>query len=111
MNVSMSFIAGMSIALGFLFCRSLPGSAVLKRKTSSGREGMIGMEAEVVEDLAPVGLVKCRGEIWRARSGDGASIPRGRTGSVAAVQGMTLVIEEDGGKVLPAGGSSEKTAD
>jgi len=63
-----------------------------------------------MEDLAPVGLVKCRGEIWRARSGDGAPLAKGRTGKVAAVQGMTLVIEEDGGKILPAGGSSEKTA-
>nr|HPK06819.1 NfeD family protein [Aminivibrio sp.] len=111
LNVSMSFIAGMSIALGLFFFAALYlVLRSLKRRTSSGREGMIGMEAEVMEDLAPVGLVKCRGEIWRARSADGAPLAKGRTGKVAAVRGMTLVVEEDGGKVLPAGGSSEKSA-
>ncbi len=34
----------------------------LKRRTPP-QEGMIGMEAEVMEDLAPVGLVKCRGDL------------------------------------------------
>ncbi|MBL3540518.1 nodulation protein NfeD [Aminivibrio sp.] len=112
LNVSMSFIAGMSIALGLFFFAALYlVLRSMKRRTSSGREGMIGTVAEVVEDLAPVGLVKCRGEIWRARSRDGAPISRGRTGKVAAVQGITLVIDEDGGKVLPAGESSEKPAD
>jgi membrane-bound serine protease (ClpP class) len=108
LNVSMSFIAGMSIALGlFFFAALFLILRSMKRKASSGREGMIGIEAEVVEDVAPVGLVKCRGEIWKARTG-GNFIPKGRTGKVTAVRGMTLIIEEDGRKDLPAGDSLEK---
>jgi membrane-bound serine protease (ClpP class) len=108
LNVSMSFIAGMSIALGlFFFAALFLVLRSLKKSASSGREGMIGMEAQVVEDVAPMGLVKCRGEIWRARS-IGAPILKGRTGRVKEVRGMTLVIEEDGGMVLPAGDNSGK---
>jgi membrane-bound serine protease (ClpP class) len=58
----------------------------LKRRTSSGREGMIGMEAEVMEDWHPWGSSSA-GESWRARSADGAPLAKGRTGRVAAVPG------------------------
>ncbi len=34
----------------------------------TGREGMIGMEAEVVEALNPTGVIRVEGALWKAES-------------------------------------------
>lgn len=93
LNVSVSFIAGVSIALGvFFFAVLYLVLKSLKKKVSSGVEGMIGMEAEVLEDLDPVGLVRCKGEIWKAKSAPGGPVLKGEFGIVEELKGMTLVI-------------------
>lgn len=99
LNVSVRFIAGMSLALGLFFLAALfLVLRSLKKKASSGREGMIGMAVEVVEELVPFGLVKCHGEVWRARTESGRFLEKGRTGKITALHGITLTIEEDGGE-------------
>lgn len=93
LNVSASFVAGIALALGaFFFAALYFVMRSLGRKVSSGTEGMIGMDAEVIEDLSPVGLVRCRGEIWRARRGPGGPLRQGERGKVASMEGMTLVV-------------------
>ncbi|MBQ3457272.1 MAG: nodulation protein NfeD, partial [Synergistaceae bacterium] len=93
LQISLSFIAGIAIALGI--CFGLMAYFIVKglrRKVSTGRQGMIGLTAEVISDIGEgFGQVKCHGEIWRARS-DGGEIPAGREGVVKAVDGMTLII-------------------
>ena len=95
LQISLSFIAGIAIALGI--CFGLMAYFIVKglrRKVSTGRQGMIGLTAEVISDIGEgFGQVKCHGEIWRARS-DGGEIPAGHEGVVKAVDGMTLIISE-----------------
>ena len=95
LNVSVSFIAGMTVALGaffllaiFLVLRSM------RKKSVSGREGMIGAPVEVLEDLAPTGLVKSRGEMWVARSVSGRPIRKGSFGRIADLDGIVVLVEE-----------------
>lgn len=99
LNVSVSFIAGMTIALGaffllaiFLVLRSM------RKKSVSGREGMIGAPVEVLEDLAPTGLVKSRGEMWVARSLSGLPIRKGSFGRIADLDGIVVLVEETAGR-------------
>lgn len=58
------------------------------------QQGMMGYSGEVLEDLNPQGLVRIRGELWRARSESGAVIPKGEKVFVREVQGKVLVVEE-----------------
>lgn len=43
----------------------------LHRKTATGSEGMIGLEAKVIEPLTPSGVIRVQGEYWKAKSVDG----------------------------------------
>ncbi len=63
-------------------------------RVKTGTEGMLGERAEVIGDCAPEGLVRLRGEIWRARSP--TPVPRGASVRVREVNGLTLVVEPDG---------------
>ncbi len=94
LQISMSFIAGTALALGICF-----GFAAyfvfkgLRRKVSTGRQGMLGLEVDTLSDISTdvTGQVMCHGEIWRAKSDEGV-IFSGSHGIVKAVDGMTLII-------------------
>ena len=49
---------------------------------------------EVVDNIAPYGTVKMRGEIWKAYSADGNTIPKGKTVEVIGQEGLTLKVSE-----------------
>ena len=92
LQISLTFIAGIAIALGI--CFGLMAYFVIKglrRKVSTGRQGMIGLTVEVIAG----GQVKCHGEIWRAKSDEPMTI--GDRGVVTAVDGMTLIITRSAG--------------
>ena len=57
-------------------------------RVTTGAEGMVGERAEVIGP----GRVRVRGEIWSAR---GRGDERGETVRVAAVDGLTLVVEPE----------------
>ncbi len=95
LQISMTFIAGIAIALGI--CFGLMAYFIVKglrRKVSTGRQGMIGLTVEIISDVGAnvTGQVKCRGEIWRAKSETEETIPAGHEGIVKAIDGMTLII-------------------
>ncbi len=95
LQISMTFIAGIAIALGI--CFGLMAYFIVKglrRKVSTGRQGMIGLTVEIISDVGAnvTGQVKCRGEIWRAKSETEETIPVGHEGTVKAIDGMTLII-------------------
>jgi membrane-bound serine protease (ClpP class) len=56
-----------------------------------GVEALVGELAEVVEPCEPVGQVRVRGELWRARAAETA--PRGAAVRITAVDGLTLDVE------------------
>ena len=97
LQISLSFIIGIAIALGLCFV--FVAYLVLKgfrRKVSTGQQGMIGLEVEVITSLieGEPGQVMCHGEIWKAKTEpDAGNILRGSIGRVKAIDGMTLIIE------------------
>lgn len=62
-------------------------------RVTTGAEGLIGERVEVMEPCAPEGRVRVRGEIWKARCS--ARLERGEPARVAAVDGLTLVLEAE----------------
>jgi membrane-bound serine protease (ClpP class) len=64
-------------------------------RVQTGAEGLVGERAEVIEPCAPRGRVRVRGEIWNARCERSAA--PGEAVRIAAVDGLTLVVEPDGG--------------
>ena len=96
LQISMSLIIGIALALAVCFV--LVAYLVLKgirRKVSTGQQGMIGLEVEIISDLTPdsFGQVMCHGEIWKAKSLDGKIILKGASGKVQGLEGMTLLIQ------------------
>jgi membrane-bound serine protease (ClpP class) len=94
LNVSVGFMAGMVVTLGifFLFAAGAVWRS-MRKKVTSGTEGMAQDEGVVVEDLAPGGFVNCHGEIWRAVSDDGMPIPKGTPVSVVRAEGLSLRVK------------------
>jgi len=64
-------------------------------RVTTGAEGLIGAQAEVIEACAPEGRVRLRGEIWRARCSPSAEV--GDRVTVTAVHGLTLEVENGKG--------------
>jgi membrane-bound serine protease (ClpP class) len=62
-------------------------------RVQTGVEGLVGERAEVIQELAPAGRVRLRGEIWSARSEAPAAV--GEAVRVAGVDGLTLVVEPE----------------
>ena len=60
-------------------------------RVTTGVEGMLGEQGEVIARCDPLGRVRIRGEIWSARCEAGAEA--GDRVVVAAVDGLTLVVE------------------
>ena len=59
-------------------------------KPKTGAEAMIGEEAEVVAACRPIGDVRVRGELWRARCDEGADV--GETVRIEKIDGLTLAV-------------------
>ncbi len=56
--------------------------------------GMRGYEGEVMDDLDPVGMVRIRGEWWKARSDSNTPIPRQSRIRVTGQEGMVLIVQQ-----------------
>ena len=65
-------------------------------RPKTGAEAMIGMHAEVVSAMHPVGQVRVNGELWEARSTAGADA--GETVVVRGMDGLTLVVDPLSGR-------------
>ena len=61
-------------------------------RVRGGAEGMLGERATVIEDCDPVGIVRVRGELWKARVADGGPLAAGERATVLAVEGLTVEV-------------------
>lgn len=61
-------------------------------RVRGGAEGMIGERATVIEACDPDGLVRVRGEVWKARAADLGSFGEGERTTVLAVEGLRVTI-------------------
>jgi membrane-bound serine protease (ClpP class) len=97
MGVSLS--AALGVAIPFAIIVIVLARFVLRSrawKVSTGKEEMLGEEGEVVEPIgaAPaMGLVRVHGELWRAASQSGESIPKGARARVKRIDGLTVQVE------------------
>lgn len=67
--------------------------AAYQTDVRTGGEEFVGETAVVQKRLAPIGSVRIRGELWRAREeGEGGAVDAGATVEVIAARGMTLVV-------------------
>ena len=69
------------------------GSRVLRRKQVVGLPDMVGSRGEVVNSLAPEGLVRIKDELWIAKSASGEMKPGGEV-IVVRQDGLKLVVSE-----------------
>ncbi len=63
----------------------------LRRRKVTSAEGMIGLTGEVMEPLKPEGIVKIKGEYWKARSVEG-DIGVSDTIEVTGIDGLNLGV-------------------
>ena len=85
------FSATIVTALFFLFVVGL-GIKAQRRKVVTGKEGLIGETAEVIEILAPFGIVKVQGELWSAESLAG-TINNGEKVIIKEMKDLKLYVE------------------
>lgn len=76
------------------------GSRALRRKPEGGLSDMVGMRGEVVRSLDPEGMVRIRGELWKAKSA-GRKINAGEEVAVVGQRGLKLIVERGGGRKKP----------
>ncbi len=62
------------------------------RRALVGPEALVGLRAEVIEDLDPEGKVLVEGEIWNAVSLTGERVESGRRVRVTGFRGLTLLV-------------------
>ena len=80
---------------------------VLKREQITGGEGMIGIEGEVVTPLTPKGVIKVRGELWKAYSTD-ASINADEEVIIVELEGLNLLVRRKDVENIPGTGRANR---
>jgi membrane-bound serine protease (ClpP class) len=69
------------------------GSRALRRKPVHGLTAMLGSEGKVVSPLVPEGLVRIKGELWKAKSASG-SMDTGEKVIVVGQDGLELTVRK-----------------
>jgi len=93
LNASIRTMAVMSAVLGVCFTVfAMMIARTFRSKVKTGQEGLIGLEVEILEDLSPEGMVKCRGEVWKART-KGEFLRKGSPAVVTSATGITLIVK------------------
>ncbi len=69
------------------------GSRALRRKPVHGLTAMLGSEGKVVSPLVPEGMVRIKGELWKAKSASGR-MDTGEKVIVVGQDGLKLIVRE-----------------
>lgn len=69
------------------------GSRALRKKPVAGLSDMVGTKGKVVSRLDPEGLVRIKGELWKARSAAGR-IDTGEEVTVVGQEGLKLIVRK-----------------
>lgn len=64
-------------------------------RVRGGAEGMLGERAVVIEACDPNGLVRVRGEVWKARAEAGSALEEGARATVLSVEGLTVAVSRE----------------
>jgi len=91
-EVSKVFIAGFGLAsAGFIVAVIAMAGRIHRRPVVSGREEMVGLRAEVLEDFSGRGLVRAHGEVWQALAD--TPLRGGQKVTITGVDGLTVRVE------------------
>ena len=71
------------------------GSRALRKKPVNGLMAMVGSEGEVVSPLVTEGMVRIKGELWRAKSASGR-IDTGEKVTVVGQDRLKLIVRKSG---------------
>jgi membrane-bound serine protease (ClpP class) len=63
-----------------------------RRRATTGRAGMVGLQGVAKTELAPGGTVLVAGELWKARADE--AIAAGEEVTVESVEGLTLRVRK-----------------
>ena len=92
LSISVPLIGGVALAsAGFLMGVVAMLVRARRRPVAIGKQRMVGLVGEALEDLDPEGQVKVEGEIWRARAA--RPVAAGTRVRVRAVRGLVLEVE------------------
>ena len=69
------------------------GSRALRRKPVHGLTAMLGSEGKVVSPLVPNGMVRIKGELWRAKSASGR-MDTGEEVTVVGQDRLKLIVRK-----------------
>jgi len=69
------------------------GSRALRRKPVHGLTAMLGSEGKVVSPLVPEGMVRIKGELWRAKSAS-ERMDTGEEVTVVGQDGLKLIVRK-----------------
>lgn len=83
--------AAAAVTAGFFLVIVGAGIRALKRKVTSGVEGLVGTEGTAKTDLMPEGIVHIRGEEWKGKGR--VPVHAGETVRVIRVEGLTVWVE------------------
>ena len=79
---------------GFAVFSYRMGTRALRRKPEGGLADMLGMRGEVVRRLDPEGMIRIKGELWKAKSA-GRKIESGVIVVVVGQKGLKLIVERE----------------
>ncbi len=104
MHVHWSVALGLGVGVG-LVSTFLAAMAVRARRGKQllGPEAMVGAVAVARTELAPVGEVEVRGELWRARVRGGARVGVGEEVTVLEEKDLMLVVRPGVSTEVPGG--------
>jgi membrane-bound serine protease (ClpP class) len=95
LRISLTVIIPVVAASALLFIVTVTVAVRAHRgKVDTGKEGLIGMQAEARTDIGADGQVHMRGENWNARSDE--PIRKGEKVTVIAVDGLRLKVKKTG---------------
>ncbi len=87
-----SSISATLIFAGLVFLVASFAYRALRKKVTTGKEGLIGETGEARTDLTPEGTIYVHGEYWTARTPDGSTIKKGEKVRVEKVSGRILLV-------------------
>ena len=83
-----------AVTVGFFTLVIMKVISVSRKSRVHEHFGMKGFSGLVTEDLDPEGLIKIRGEWWKAKSVDGELIPKESSVTVKDQDEMVLIVEK-----------------
>jgi len=93
-RISFEIVIVIALLLGtFVFITHKVIIPSFHKRRVTGSEGMVGLVGEVIEPLAPVGVVRVEGELWKAKAVGEDDIVAGENVEILGLKRLTLEVK------------------